>query len=134
MPYVTIITHYVKSLGDVNARYEMLPLVVSYIVASITMVGYRDSNNDGNFVTIKGVGDDDNDEDQALAAKSAHAYAPQVQHPGDPSFIEVMGALTMLGEKFKRFQDQVWARFDSLGEQIASVDRKVSIGGECDKP
>ena len=45
-----------------------------------------------------------------------------------------MGALTMLGKKFKRFQDQVWARFDSLGEQITFVDLKVSIGGEYNEP
>ena len=39
----------------------------------------------------------------------------------------------MFGEKFERFQDQVWAWFDSLGEQIAFVDRKVSIGGKYDE-
>ena len=41
MPYVTFITHYVKSLGIVNVRYEMLLLVVSYNVASITKMGYK---------------------------------------------------------------------------------------------
>ena len=39
VPYVTLITHYVKSLGIINARYEMLPLAVSYNVASITKMG-----------------------------------------------------------------------------------------------
>ena len=39
----------------------------------------------------------------------------------------------MLDEKFERFQDQVWARFDSFGEQIAYVDRKASIGREYDE-
>ena len=62
-----------------------------------------DNKNDGNFVKIRGVGDDDIEEDQAPATPNAHA--PQVQDPGAPSLIEVMGALTMLGEKFERFQD-----------------------------
>ena len=68
VPYVTLITQYMKSLGTVNARYEMLLLVVSYNVASITKTGYKDRNNDGNFVKIWSVGDVDNDEDQATAA------------------------------------------------------------------
>ena len=75
-----------------------------------------DNKNDGNFVKIRGVGDDDNDEDQAPTTQDAHIYVPQVQDLGAPSPVEVMGALTMLGKKFERFQDQVWERFDSLGE------------------
>ena len=45
-----------------------------------------------------------------------------------------MRALTVLGEKFQRCQDQVKARFDSLGEQVAFGDRKISIGAEFEKP
>ena len=79
VPYVTLITQYMKSLGTINARYEMLPLVISYNVASITKKGYKDRNNDGNFVKIRSVGDDDNDNDenQAITIQDAFAPAPQ---------------------------------------------------------
>ena len=79
VPYVTLITQYMKSLGTINARYEMLPLVVSYNVALITKMGYKDRNNDGNFVKIRSVGDDDNDNDenQAITIQDAFAPAPQ---------------------------------------------------------
>ena len=66
--------------------------------------------------------------------KQSKQWAPQVQDSGALSLVEVMGALTMLGKKFKRFQDQIWPQFNSLGEQITFVDRKVSIGGEYDEP
>ena len=68
VPYVTFSTHYMKSLGTVNARYKMLSLVVSYNVASITKMGYKDRKNDSNFVKIRSVGDANNDEDQATTA------------------------------------------------------------------
>ena len=45
-----------------------------------------------------------------------------------------MGALTLMSDNFKRFQGQVWARFDTLAEQIATVDHKVSIGATFDEP
>ena len=96
-----------KSLGTVSARYEMFPLVVSYTMALITKMVYKDKNNYGNFVKIWNVGDDDNDEDQATTTQDALAHAPQVQDSGAPSLVEVMSALKMLGEKFERFQDQV---------------------------
>ena len=42
-----------KSLGAVNLRYKMLPLVVTYNVASITKMGYKDSNNNEIFSKFK---------------------------------------------------------------------------------
>ena len=108
VPYVTLITHYMKSLSTINARYKMLLLVISYNVGSITKIRYKDRSNDGNFVKIRSVGDVDNDEDQATTAQNAFAHAPQVQDLSALSFVEVMDALTMLGEKFERFQDQIW--------------------------
>ena len=109
-----------KSLGTVSARYEMFPLVVSYTMALITKMVYKDKNNDtsrfemvckiwcpDSRIKIWNVGDDDNDEDQATTTQDALAHAPQVQDSGAPSLVEVMSALKMLGEKFERFQDQV---------------------------
>ena len=114
VPYVILIKFYVKSLGAVNPRYEMLPLDVTYNVAPIAKIGYKDSNNNRVFVKIRGVGDDDNGEEQAPTVQGAQAPAPFAHDPVAPSLIDIMGALTMLGDKFERFQEQVWARFDTM--------------------
>ena len=47
--YVTLITHYGKSLGIVQPKYEMIPIAVTYNLASITKMGYRDKDNNGIF-------------------------------------------------------------------------------------
>ena len=79
---------------------------------------------------IRGVGGEDDEGDEHAHA----AQAPQVQDLISPSLFDVMGALTVMGDKFERFQEQVWARFDTLTEQIAFVDRKVSIGRKYNEP
>ena len=67
MPYVTLITHYAKSLGSLSPKYEMLFFAVKYNSASITKMGYQDQNNNGKFVKVRGVVDeDDDDEENAL--------------------------------------------------------------------
>ena len=104
----------------------MLPLAITYNVASITKMGYRDHDNNGIFVKIRGVGDEGDEHTPTV-------QAPQVQDPSAPSLVDVIGALTVMGDKFERFQEQVWAWFYTLFEQIASVNRKVSIGREYDE-
>ena len=72
--YVTIITHYAKSLGTLNARYEMIPLAITYNVASITRIGYKDNNSNGIFVKVRGAnGEDDDSDEQASIAQSLQA-------------------------------------------------------------
>ena len=78
----------------------MLPVAVIYNVASITKMGYRDHDNNGIFVKIRGVGGEDDEGDEHASA----TQAPQVQDPGAPSHIYVMGALTVMGDKFERVQ------------------------------
>ena len=66
IPYVTFITHNAKSLGTLNARYDMIPLAVTYNMASITKIGYKDHNSNGIFVKVRGVsGEDDDGDEQA---------------------------------------------------------------------
>ena len=96
VPYVTLITFYVKSLGIVNPRNEMLPLVVTYNVASIAKMGYNDNNNNGIFFKIQRVGDDNDGEEQAPATQDAQAPAPPAYNPAALSLIDIMGVLTML--------------------------------------
>ena len=55
LPYVTLITDYVKTLGDLNPRYELLPIGITYNSTLITKMGYRDNNNNGIFVKVREV-------------------------------------------------------------------------------
>ena len=59
--YVTFITHYVKSLGIVQPKYEMIPIIVTYNLASITKMGYKDKDNNGIFVKVRGAHDEDDE-------------------------------------------------------------------------
>ena len=62
--YVTIITHYAKTLGTLNVRYEMIPLAITYNVASITKMGYKDHKNNGIFVKVKRASGENDDGDE----------------------------------------------------------------------
>ena len=55
LPYVTLITHYAKTLGDLNLRYELFPIGVTYNSISITKMGYIDNNSDGILVKVCGI-------------------------------------------------------------------------------
>ena len=69
--YITIITHYVKTLGTLNARYEVIPLAVTYYVASITKIGYKDNNSNGIFMKVKGASGEN---DVALKSETQGQY------------------------------------------------------------
>ena len=72
IPYVTIITHYAKSLGTLNERYEMIPLTVTYNVALITKMSYKDHNSNGIFVKVRETsGENDDGDEQALTAQGS---------------------------------------------------------------
>ena len=58
---MTLITQSAKTLGPLNSKYELLPIAVTYNLASITKMGYKDNNNNGIFVKIKGTQDEDVD-------------------------------------------------------------------------
>ena len=44
IPYVTLITQYAKSSGDLNPKYVLVKIVVKYNLASIAKMGYKDHN------------------------------------------------------------------------------------------
>ena len=46
MPYVTLIIHYVKSLGFLNLKYELLSIAIKCNLGFIAKMGYNDLNND----------------------------------------------------------------------------------------
>ena len=64
-------THYSKTLGTLNPRYELFPIVVTYYLASIAKMGCKDNNNNNaTFVKVREVVDeDDESEEQASAVQ-----------------------------------------------------------------
>ena len=69
IPYVTLITHYAKSVEILQSKYEMVQIAVVYNLASIAKIRYKDSDNNGNFVKIRG---DEGEEDEPTQAPEAH--------------------------------------------------------------
>ena len=59
VPYVTLITHYTKTLGIVQPKYEMIPIVVTYNLASNAKMRYTNKDNNGIFIKVRGAYDED---------------------------------------------------------------------------
>ena len=66
---VTLITHYAKSLEILQPKYKMVQIAVVYNLASIAKMGYKDPDNNGNFVKIRG---DEGEEDEPAQAPKTH--------------------------------------------------------------
>ena len=45
----------------VQPKYEMIPIAVTYNLASITKMEYKDKDNNGIFVKVRGAHDEDNE-------------------------------------------------------------------------
>ena len=69
VPYVTLITHYAKSLGILQPEYENIPIAVTYNLASITKMGYKDKDNNGIFVKVQGAHDEDDEGEEGEEAQ-----------------------------------------------------------------
>ena len=81
LSYVTLITHYAKTLGDLNPRYELLAIGVNYNSTSITKMGYLDNNNDGIFVKVRGVVEkEDEGEAQPLQHKTRSSFRCSISY------------------------------------------------------
>ena len=52
IPYVTLITHYAKSLQLLQPKYEMILIAITYNLASIAKMGYKDTNNNEIFIKV----------------------------------------------------------------------------------
>ena len=83
----------------------MVHLAITYNVASIPKMGYKNNNNNCIFVKVRGAGDEDDDgEENTPVTQGIQAQAPQAQDPIAPSLMDIMGTLTLLSDKFERFQ------------------------------
>ena len=54
VPYVTLIIHYAKSLGILQPKYEMILIVVTYNLASIAKMGYKNKDNVSTYLSGSG--------------------------------------------------------------------------------
>ena len=66
VPYVTLITHYAKSFEILQPKYEMFLIAITYNLAFIVKMGYKDTNNNGIFIKVWGAQneDDEGEEDK----------------------------------------------------------------------
>lgn len=91
VPYMILITHYVKYLGSSSSKYELILIAVTYDLGSISNMEYKDPNNDGKYVKVQNVQDND-DEDKAASAEG-QAVTPPIQDQATPSLAQVMDVL-----------------------------------------
>ena len=62
IPYVTLITHYAKSSQLLQPpKYEWISIAVTYNLASIAKMGYKDTKNNEIFVKVLGVQEEDDE-------------------------------------------------------------------------
>ena len=107
-PYVILITRYAKTLGPLNSRYELLSIAVTYNLASITKMGYKNNNNNGIFVKIRGTQDKDvNGEEQG----------EQAHDPDTLSLTQLMEVLVEIQLSLGHLN----SRFNSMDEHLDSM-------------
>ena len=73
VPYVTLITHYAKSLELLQPKYEMILIAATYNLASIAKMGYKDTDNNGIFIKVCGAQDEDDDGEDGEPAQNSAA-------------------------------------------------------------
>ena len=71
IPYVTLIIHYAKSLGIMQPKYEMIPIAVTYNLASIAKMRYKDKDNNKIFVKVRGAYDEDDEGEKGEQAQDS---------------------------------------------------------------
>ena len=113
--------HYAKSLEILQPKYEMVQIVVVYNLASIVKMGYKDLDNNGNFVKIRG---DEGEEDEPAQAPKAHTLGQIMD-----VLAELQISVGHLNSRFNRMDE----RFDSLGAYVAGIRRIVDLGASTKK-
>ena len=81
--YVTLITHYTKSLEILQPKHEIILIVVTYNLASIIKMGYKATDNNGIFVKVRGTQEEDDEGEEGEST----------QDPAAPTFGQIMDVL-----------------------------------------
>ena len=126
VPYVTLITHYAKSLDILQPKYEMILIAVTYNLTSIAKMGYRDNDNNGIFVKVRGAHDEN---DQGEKGEQAQ----DLTIPTFRQIIDVLGEIHLSIGHLNSRLNSMDGRLDFLGAQVTVVDRKVSLGASTEE-
>ena len=117
--YVTLITHYAKILGIVSPKYEMILIAFIYNLAFIAKIGYKDKDNNGTFIKVRGAHDEDDEGEESEQAQDPTTLG---------QIMDVLGEIQFGIGHLNSWLNIMDECLDSLGAQVAEIDRKVSLG------
>ena len=99
----------------------MILIAITYNLASITKMGYKDTDNNEIFVKVRCAQDEDDE-----GEKGEPAQDPVVLTLGQ--IMDVLGDIQLnlshINSRFNSMDEHL----DSLGAQVAAIDRKVRLG------
>ena len=102
-------------------KYEMVQIAVVYNLASIAKMGYKDPDNNKNFVKMRG---DEGEEDEPAQAPETHTLG---------QVMDVLADLQIsIGNLNTRF-DRMDERLDSFGVQVPAIRRLVDLGASAEE-
>ena len=92
-----------------------------YNLASIAKMGYKDLDNNGNFVKMRG---DEGEEDEPAQALETHTLGQMMD-----VLVDLQISIGNLNTRFDRIDE----RLDSLGAQVADIRRLVDLGASAEE-
>ena len=99
----------------------MVQIAVVYNLASIAKMGYKDPDNTGNFIKMRG---DESEDDEPAQAPKTHTLG---------QVMDVLADLQIsIGNLNTRF-DRINERLESLGAQVADICRLVDLGASAEE-
>ena len=105
----------------IEPKYEMVQIAVVYNLASIANMGYKDSDNTGNFIKMRG---DKGEEDEPAQAPKTHTL---------DQVMDVLADLQIsIGNLNTRF-DCMDECLDILGTPVADIRRIVDLGASAEE-
>ena len=121
IPYVTLITHYAKSVKILQPKYEMIQIAMVYNLASIAKMGYKNPDNTGNFIKMRG---DEGEDDEPAQASETHTLGQVMDLLADLQI-----SIGNLNTRFDRMDE----RLDSLGAQVADIRCLVDLDASAEE-
>ena len=118
---MTLITHYAKSVKILQPKYEMVQIAMVYNLASIAKMGYKDPDNTGNFIKMRG---DEGEDDEPAKAPKTHTLG---------QVMDVLAEIQINVENLNSRFDRMDERLDSLGVQVADIRRLVDLSASTEE-
>ena len=107
IPYVTLKTHCAKSSQLLQPKYELILIAVTYNLASIAKMGYKDIDNNEIFVKVCGAQEEDDKGEE-----------------GEPTQDQAASSLGQIMDVLGEIQlsiGQINTRLDSMNERLDSL-------------